>query len=70
MMQTVSPQTNPNVMKFIKAAGASLVLLLVFAPCVAAQAPPRVVEARRQDDCGRPDGTPDASRWPRVRLEE
>jgi hypothetical protein len=57
-------------MKFIKAAGASLVLLLVFAPCVAAQAPPRVVEARRQDDCGRPDGTPDASRWPRVRLEE
>jgi hypothetical protein len=31
---------------------------------------PRVVEARRQDDCGRPDGTPDASRWPRVRLEE
>lgn len=31
---------------------------------------PRVVEARRQDDCGGPDGTPDTSRWPRVRLEE
>jgi hypothetical protein len=31
---------------------------------------PRVVEARRQDDCGRPDGTPDTSRWPRVRLRE
>lgn len=31
---------------------------------------PRVVEARRQDDCGRPDGTPDTSRWPRVRLKE
>ena len=30
---------------------------------------PRVVEARRQDDCGRPDGTPDAGRWPRVRLK-
>jgi hypothetical protein len=30
---------------------------------------PRVVEARRQDDCGRPDGTPDTSRWPRVRLK-
>ena len=31
---------------------------------------PRVVEARRQDGCGRPGGTPDTSRWPRVRLEE
>jgi hypothetical protein len=31
---------------------------------------PRVVEARRQDDCGRPDGTPDTSRWPRVRLKQ
>ena len=31
---------------------------------------PRVVEARRQDDCGSPDGTPDTSRWPRVRLKE
>ena len=31
--------------------------------------PPRVVEARRQDDCGRPDGTPDTDRWPRVRLK-
>jgi hypothetical protein len=31
---------------------------------------PRVVEARRQNDCGRPDGTPDVSRWPRVRLKE
>jgi hypothetical protein len=31
---------------------------------------PRVVEARRQDDCGRPDGTPDTSRWPRTRLKE
>lgn len=30
---------------------------------------PRVVEARRQDDCGRPDGSPDTSRWPRVRLK-
>ena len=30
---------------------------------------PRVVEARRQDDCGRPDGTPDPGRWPRVRLK-
>lgn len=30
----------------------------------------RVVEARRQDDCGDPDGTPDTSRWPRVRLKE
>jgi len=31
---------------------------------------PRVVEARRQDDCGGPDGTPDTDRWPRVRLKE
>lgn len=31
---------------------------------------PRVVEARRQDDCGRPDGSPDTDRWPRVRLME
>jgi Protein of unknown function (DUF1176) len=31
---------------------------------------PRVVEARRQDDCGGSDGTPDTSRWPRVRLKE
>ena len=31
---------------------------------------PRVVEARRQDDCGNPQATPDASRWPRVRLKE
>ncbi|MBV9926345.1 MAG: hypothetical protein JOZ96_15100 [Acidobacteria bacterium] len=30
----------------------------------------RVVEARRQDDCGNPDGTPDTDRWPRVRLKE
>jgi hypothetical protein len=31
---------------------------------------PRVVEARRQDDCGGPRGTPDVIRWPRVRLKE
>ncbi|HEX8499252.1 MAG TPA: hypothetical protein VF659_01580 [Pyrinomonadaceae bacterium] len=31
---------------------------------------PRVVEARRQDDCGGPDATPDTSRWPKVRLKE
>jgi hypothetical protein len=31
---------------------------------------PRVVEARRQDDCGGPGATPDAGRWPRVRLKE
>lgn len=31
---------------------------------------PRVVEARRQDDCGGPDPTPDTDRWPRVRLKE
>ena len=31
---------------------------------------PRVVEARRQDDCGGPDGTPDTSRWPRLRLKD
>jgi hypothetical protein len=31
---------------------------------------PRVVEARREDDCGGPSATPDTSRWPRVRLEE
>jgi len=31
---------------------------------------PRVVEARRQDDCGAPGSTPDTSRWPRVRLKE
>ena len=31
---------------------------------------PRVVEARRQTDCGGPHGTPDVGRWPRVRLEE
>ncbi len=30
---------------------------------------PRVVEARRQDDCGGPQATPDTSRWPRVRLK-
>ena len=30
---------------------------------------PRVVEARRQSDCGNPEGTPDVSRWPRVRLK-
>jgi|SRR5919205_1078035 hypothetical protein len=30
---------------------------------------PRVVEARRQDDCGRPGGSPDTDRWPRVRLK-
>lgn len=30
----------------------------------------RVVEARREDDCGGPRGTPDTRRWPRVRLEE
>ena len=34
-----------------------------------AGARPRVVEARRQDDCGGPRGTPDTSRWPRVRLK-
>jgi len=33
-------------------------------------ASPLVVEARRQDDCGGPDGTPDTDRWPRVRLKE
>jgi hypothetical protein len=33
-------------------------------------ATPRVLEARRQDDCGDPDGTPDTGRWPRVRLKE
>ncbi len=31
---------------------------------------PRVVEARRQDDCGGPRATPDTDRWPRVRLKE
>ena len=31
---------------------------------------PRVVEARREDDCGGPRATPDTSRWPRVRLKE
>ena len=31
---------------------------------------PRVVEARRQDDCGGPGATPDTDRWPRVRLKE
>ena len=31
---------------------------------------PRVVEAREQTDCGGPRGTPDTSRWPRVRLKE
>ena len=31
---------------------------------------PRLVEARRQDDCGGPRGTPDTRRWPRVRLKE
>ena len=30
---------------------------------------PRVVEARRSDDCGGPRSTPDTSRWPRVRLK-
>jgi hypothetical protein len=30
---------------------------------------PRVVEARRQDDCGGPRATPDTDRWPRVRLK-
>jgi hypothetical protein len=30
---------------------------------------PRVIEARRQDDCGSPEGSPDVSRWPRVRLK-
>jgi hypothetical protein len=30
---------------------------------------PRVVEARRQDDCGGPGATPDTDRWPRVRLK-
>ena len=30
---------------------------------------PRVVEARREDDCGGPRATPDTSRWPRVRLK-
>ncbi len=29
---------------------------------------PRVVEARRQDDCGGPRATPDVTRWPLVRL--
>jgi hypothetical protein len=31
---------------------------------------PRVVEARRQDDCGNLDGTPDTSRWPRTWLKD
>ena len=31
---------------------------------------PRVVEARREDDCGGARATPDTSRWPRVRLKE
>jgi hypothetical protein len=31
---------------------------------------PRVVEARREDDCGGTLATPDTSRWPRVRLKE
>lgn len=31
---------------------------------------PRVVEARRRDDCGGPRATPDTDRWPRVRLKE
>ncbi|MET0622412.1 MAG: hypothetical protein ABW250_05480 [Pyrinomonadaceae bacterium] len=31
---------------------------------------PRVVEARRQDDCGGPRGTPDVTRWPLVRLKD
>ena len=31
---------------------------------------PRVVEAREQTDCGGLRGTPDTSRWPRVRLKE
>ncbi len=30
---------------------------------------PRVIEARRQGECGRPDGSPDTDRWPRVRLK-
>jgi hypothetical protein len=30
----------------------------------------RVVEARRQDDCGGIDPTPDTGRRPRVRLKE
>lgn len=29
---------------------------------------PRAVEAREQTNCGDPEGTPDASRWPRKRL--
>ena len=33
-------------------------------------ASPRVVEARREDDCGALGATPDTSRWPRVRLKE
>lgn len=31
---------------------------------------PRVVEARRQDDCGGTGGTPDVTRWPLVRLKD
>ena len=31
---------------------------------------PRVVEARRQDDCGGPRATPDTGRWPRARLKQ
>lgn len=31
---------------------------------------PRVVEARRQDDCGGPHATPDVTRWPPVRLKD
>jgi len=30
---------------------------------------PRVVEAREQTDCGGPRGTPDVTRWPRVKLK-
>ena len=35
-----------------------------------AQGAPRVVEARRQDDCGGPRSTPDVTRWPPVRLRD
>jgi hypothetical protein len=32
---------------------------------------PRVVEARREEDCGGgARATPDTSRWPRVRLKQ
>lgn len=69
-------------MKLIKTARASFVLLLACGTADAMGtcglfvrdsfrgARPRVVEARREDDCGGPDSTPDTGRWPRVRLKQ